>query len=168
MRSCHAKKECQIHRSWLATASSMTVQPSACPEYCPCHAKGQFFHSQRVQSMLPSIPRNPLFSLMDKSRWVSSRFGSRKCFAEDRNDSSTKIIHGLNACRLAHAHVLINKIAGYSISKHLYNSRAFLIWREAKFTCSIRIASEIWVVEANTDMSKTYLLSRTLLLLFLL
>jgi hypothetical protein len=38
------------------------------PEYYPCHANGQFFHSQCIQSMLPSIPGNPLFSLIDKRR----------------------------------------------------------------------------------------------------
>jgi hypothetical protein len=33
------KKECQIHRSWLATASSITIHPSTYPEYCPWNAK---------------------------------------------------------------------------------------------------------------------------------
>jgi hypothetical protein len=52
--------------------------------------------------------------------------------------------------RLAHAHVLINDIFSYSISKHSYSRRTFMIEREAKFTCGIRLAFEIWVVEVNT------------------
>src|SRR5215217_4995403 len=73
-----AKNECQIHVSWEATASRMTVHPSEWPLYCPCQPKGQFFHSQCMQSMLPSIPGKPLAALIDNRRAVSSALGCRR------------------------------------------------------------------------------------------
>ncbi|MFS7937596.1 hypothetical protein Hanom_Chr05g00429501 [Helianthus anomalus] len=51
------KYECQIHKSFDATASSMMVGLLISPlTYAPRNSLGQFFHSICVQSMLPSIP----------------------------------------------------------------------------------------------------------------
>src|SRR3954471_20303964 len=72
------KKECQIQRSCVATASIITVHPPFWPLYIPCHSNGQFFHSQCMQSMLPSIPGNPLLSLTARIRVVSSAVGDLK------------------------------------------------------------------------------------------
>src|SRR5436190_20736112 len=53
------KKACQIHRSYDATASSIMEANFPRPVNMPFHALGQFFHSQCIQSRLPSIPEKP-------------------------------------------------------------------------------------------------------------
>src|SRR4051812_1188096 len=72
------KKECHIQRSCDATASNMTVHPLTCPLYWPCQANGQFFHSQCIQSMLPSIPGKPLAALVANNLSVSAAVGCLK------------------------------------------------------------------------------------------
>lgn len=44
------KKECQIHKSCYATASSMMVASLTWPWYCPHKLFGQFFHCSCMQS----------------------------------------------------------------------------------------------------------------------
>jgi hypothetical protein len=50
----HTKKQCQIHKSSDATASSTIVASRDLRQYCPCHAFGQFFKSNACnQRLLP-------------------------------------------------------------------------------------------------------------------
>ncbi|MFS7963080.1 hypothetical protein Hanom_Chr08g00733951 [Helianthus anomalus] len=53
------KNACHIHKSYDATASKIIVGLPLIPAYCPAQAVGQFFHSQCIQSILPTIPGNP-------------------------------------------------------------------------------------------------------------
>src|SRR3954467_10815784 len=71
------KKECQIQRSCVATASSTTLKWPFAPLYIPCQANGQFLHAQCMQSMLPSILGNPLAAFA-RIQAVSSALGDRK------------------------------------------------------------------------------------------
>ena len=53
------KNVCHIQRSYDATISKIIVGSRVWPIYWPFHLLGQFFHFQCMQSMLPSILRNP-------------------------------------------------------------------------------------------------------------
>src|SRR3954463_13768325 len=72
------KKECHIQRSFEATASNMTVHALTCPLYWPCQENGQFFHTQCIQSMLPSMPGKPLAAFVVNNLSVSAAFGCLK------------------------------------------------------------------------------------------
>ena len=72
------KKACQIHKSYDATASKTIEGLRVWPVYAPCHAFGQFFHTQCMQSMLPSIPGNPRRSPSARRRAVSVSLGARR------------------------------------------------------------------------------------------
>jgi hypothetical protein len=72
------KKEYQIHRSWSATASRITLYSPLRPLYNPCQANGQFFQAQCIQSMLPSIPGYPLTAFCARIQVVSFIFGCRR------------------------------------------------------------------------------------------
>jgi hypothetical protein len=45
---------------------------------CPCHAVGQFFHSQCIQSKEANIPGNPRSAFSFKRRSTSSWVGARR------------------------------------------------------------------------------------------
>ena len=47
-------------------------------QYCPCHAIGQFFHSQCMQSIEPNIPGNPRASPICSRRLMSLLLGLLK------------------------------------------------------------------------------------------
>src|SRR4051812_5220428 len=74
------KNDCHIQGSCDSTTSRMTMRLLECSLYCPCQANGQFFHSQCIQSMLPSILGNPLVSFKPKILGVSAAFGSLKYY----------------------------------------------------------------------------------------
>jgi hypothetical protein len=93
-------------------ASSMTVQPSTCPQYRPFHAKGSSSTPNVYNLWFQATGKPPLLVDGQESLSVLNVWLPRVHFAGYRNDSSTKIVHFFNACRLAHAHVLINKISG--------------------------------------------------------
>ena len=57
---------------------ALKLQLPLAPLYIPCQANGQFFHFQCMQSMLPSIPGNPLAAFWARIRAVSSALGVLK------------------------------------------------------------------------------------------
>ena len=72
------KKQCQIHKSSDATASSTIVASRDLPQYILCHAFGRIFQVQCIQSRLPSMPGQPLLSLDAINYFVSPSLGARR------------------------------------------------------------------------------------------
>src|SRR4051812_19160915 len=86
------KKECHIHRSLDATASSISNDVWLRPLWEPCQPTGQFFQSQCMQSNEPNILGKPQASPCWSSRAVSAAFGDlRYC-------SSNNPITGVQNC----------------------------------------------------------------------
>src|SRR3954471_22290023 len=111
------KKECQIQRSCVATASSITVQPPLWPLYILCHANGQFFHLQCMQSMLPSIPGNPLLSLTARIRAVSLAVGDLKYCFSNTAITALQNLYKQSMAGLGHAEIVIGTVTRRSICK---------------------------------------------------
>jgi hypothetical protein len=76
-RTRQPKKTMPIHRSCVATASRIIVGSWLLPQYCPCHAFGQFFQCQCIQSTLPSIPVQPLAAFSPNNLDISCSLGDR-------------------------------------------------------------------------------------------
>src|SRR5688500_18150414 len=72
------KNACVIDRSCDATASRITVGVFSLPLFWPYQAAGQFFHSQCVQSRLPSMPGKLLCLLNARSLSKSSNVGLQR------------------------------------------------------------------------------------------
>ena len=88
------KNACHIQRSYEATASNTIVGFPVPREYIPFQAVGQFFHSQCIQSMLPSIPGNPRCSPICSSLCRSSCVGRRRYSLPNK-----VIIPAVNLCK---------------------------------------------------------------------
>jgi hypothetical protein len=58
------------HSGWIMNFASIK----------PLHGFGQFFHFQCIQSELPSMPDQPLFSFIPINLMVSSSFGEQRYF----------------------------------------------------------------------------------------
>jgi hypothetical protein len=81
-----SNKECQIQRSCECNSLKNYSAPIHMPAISPCQEKEQFVHSQYMQSMLPSMPRNSLASLINNNRIVSN-------IVEHLNHSFAKLVH---------------------------------------------------------------------------
>jgi hypothetical protein len=104
------KKACQIHRSYPATASSIIVGLELRPQNCLRHAVGQLFHSQCIQSMEPSIPRNPLSVFTLSMRAMSSWRDTEVSFAKAGYDCATETDQIVPSRSLPNLYVLIDRI----------------------------------------------------------
>ena len=72
------KNERHIQRSYETIASKIIINSRIWSRYIFFHATKQFFHFQYIQSILPSMPRNPWLWPLVNNLAMSSLFGNLK------------------------------------------------------------------------------------------